>query len=358
MGEGSNGNESQHVERQPGPQDETPKLGVHVLTEFMFCPRAGVLEYERAREDFGQQEDRVARLDYQPDYTVALIEAEMASILSRFARAGTWAVGALVLLLVIALVIDFATAVILGLAAVSAWAPWAWRLFREYLRLHARRRRALSASGREPDANIAAVQQVNWWELLKADFDPVERREANYDPGLRLSGKPSMVLLRGAVCIPVFRKHHGDRTLHPQHHARMAAYAHLLKTCERVQVPYGVILFGDGEQGVSVPITDYAVKQFEQGLADARELLLTLQRQPVQPDRPTKLSACGQCHLGRPRLYRPGKSETVLGDAVLEPRLTEARKTQKEYHSDCGDRYSHDGWTPPHELAVALGLTD
>ena len=60
-----------------------PKLGVHVLTEFMFCPRAGVMEYEREREDSGEQIDRVARLDYMPDYTVSLIEAEMNRIKSR-----------------------------------------------------------------------------------------------------------------------------------------------------------------------------------------------------------------------------------------------------------------------------------
>ena len=332
-----------------------PKLGVHVLTEFIYCPRAGVLEYERESEDSGEEADRVARLDYIPDYTIPLIEAEMDRIKNWLLGVVTWTAPAIGILVGIAFFLDVITAVILGVAAICAWGPWSWRLFRVYLRLHQKKRRAENADPHEPQPNLSAVQQVNWWELLKAGFDPVQRREALSDPGLGISGKPWMVLLRGATCIPVFRKHRGDRKLRSQHHARIAAYAHLLKTCERVQVPYGVILFGDGEDGVAVPITDYARGEFEQGLVDAQRLVTTLAQQPVQPDRPMSLSLCEKCHLGRPRLYRPGKSETIVRSVVLEPFCTRARKTNQEYHGDCGDRYS---WVPPHELAQAMGLTD
>ncbi len=335
-----------------------PKLGVHVLTEFMFCPSAGVLEYEREREDTGEEADRVARLDYLPDYTIPLIQAEIDRIWSQLLGVATWAIPAIGVLVGIAFFLDVMTAIILGVAAMTALGPWSWRLFRMNLTLRRKRQRAESAAANEPREDLAAVQQVNWWQLLKAGFDPVERREALFDPGLRIAGKPRMVLRRGATCIPVFRKRRGDRELYPQHHARLAAYAHLLKTFEQVQVPYGVIMFGDSEEGVAVPITEYAVRVFEQGLADALRLVSTLARQPVVPDRPARLSLCAKCHLGRPRLYRPGKSETVLRGAVLEPFLTMARQTKKKYHSDCGDRYGQFGWVPPHELAQAMGLTD
>ena len=53
---------------------ETPQIGVHVLTEFVFCPRAGVVAFEQERDDSGQDIDTPPRLDFLPDFSVRLIE--------------------------------------------------------------------------------------------------------------------------------------------------------------------------------------------------------------------------------------------------------------------------------------------
>ena len=185
--------------------------------------------------------------------------------------------------------------------------------------------------------------------------ESVEPREGLRDPGYQITGRPFRLLRRGAVCIPVFRTSQEDRKLHRQDYARLAAYAYLIETCEGAQVPYGIVLYGNSYEADVIPITLESRKLFEEGLAEARKLLAKYRSKRSNPGRPRDESICSGCHLGRPRLYKLGKSELTLGEAVIKPFLTNARDNNHEYHSECGDRY---GWVPSHKLAIAKGITD
>ena len=53
-----------------------PSLGIHVMTEFEYCPRAGLVAYESNREDTGE-ESSVENLDYLPLYDLREINREL-----------------------------------------------------------------------------------------------------------------------------------------------------------------------------------------------------------------------------------------------------------------------------------------
>jgi len=327
-------------------------LGVHVLTEFIFCPLAGMQAYEGRGDDSGELADAPARLDYLPDYDAAQIEEELDEVRNRLYKAalGIIAVWGAIYL---ASFFDTATAVLIGLGSLTGL-PWVKRQCVGYLVLHQRLRLAQRAVGSEPDPNLGAVQQVNWWELVKAGWEPFAPPEPIFDASLGISGRPWRILRRGALAVPVFRKRFGDRKIHFQHAVRIAAYAHLLETCERAKVPYGVIMYGDGYDGESVPLTPSAVRGVEEGLAAARQLIAEFEGTPFPPPPPKNQSVCRGCPLGRPRLWRPGRSTTMLGKVKLATFLTYGRN-HKSYHSDCGDRYR---WVPPHAKAIDLGLQE
>ena len=66
-----------HSDADMAAQDATPWIGVHVLTEFIFCPRAGLIAFEQQRIDPGEEIDGAPRLDYLPDFEIELIEAAL-----------------------------------------------------------------------------------------------------------------------------------------------------------------------------------------------------------------------------------------------------------------------------------------
>ena len=58
-----------------------PPLGVHVLSEYIYCQRAGLHAYEQDDEDQGR-EDPILRLDYLHCYELWEIEKQLAAHLS------------------------------------------------------------------------------------------------------------------------------------------------------------------------------------------------------------------------------------------------------------------------------------
>jgi hypothetical protein len=93
-----------------------PDLGVHVVTEFLYCPRAGVITYEEKSDDHGE-ETRSIRLGYQPKYDLKKIAEE---------------IGRVTMLLLVGIGAVTAGILVAGLLAVTIW-PWAivvcWLLF-------------------------------------------------------------------------------------------------------------------------------------------------------------------------------------------------------------------------------------
>ena len=329
-----------------------PWVGVHVVTQFVFCPRAGMLAYEEGRTDDGSDLDRPPKLDHMPDYLPEIIEEKLDGVRRDLWAFATYASLWVMLLALIAFV--HPVLVVMLFAASLVFVPSVYRLVRNYLLLRHQKLLALGAKGRAPDPNIAATQIVNWWELLKADYEPTRPKEPHDDRALRLCGKPHLILTHKGQRIPVIRKWTGKEELHRKDYARCGAYAHLIETCEHTKTPFAIILFGNGYDGVAVPITASASKAFRDGLSRARRVLEEVAGGDLAPAKPESGRICGGCRYGRPRLYQRGKSETVLGEARLEAQRAEAHNG-KDYHCTCGDRF---GGLPPHKLAIALGLTD
>lgn len=325
-------------------------ISVRTLGEFVFCPRAGVVSANRADQE-AEPEDDPIRLDFLPQYSLTIIEEQLALHLRAL---GAWA-GRFVGLLVVMGVgwyFDWKIAVLVG-ALVLFWLGRRMsREMRAVFTLADFRRQALAAEPKEPTADLSEQQLVNWWELLGAGFDSIRLQEKLSDEATRLTGKPWRVLRKGSLRIPVIRisedYYEGGRYwIYPQHEVRLAAYAHLLIACEGGEVPYGIVLFGKSYEGVAIPITPKLKETTEQRRAELiEELRATKKGLPPPAPEP---SNCAKCPLGKPE--KVAKAQMVRLDASRIHGRTGL--DGQLYHSECGDCF---GWTPPHELAKRKGL--
>lgn len=335
---------------------DDPRISVHELSEFVFCPRAGLVAQESQKEDTGR-ESGTEHLDYLPEYNLL----ELQRHLKRAADQVTWLLGAMALALVatvVAMILFNAYWIVAGLLVVCALigptvspAKRLWVLARRYAAYE-------RAGPRQPNLESAETESIGWWELHKAGFDATSYQGPLLDDELRLIGRPWRVLRRESWVIPVFtRRRPGP--LRPQQFARIAAYCQLIAICEQVESPFGVVLDPGRYEATIIKNTPTAQRQFAEGLRLARRIVLASQaitdtderrRFPAPPqNRRTGI----RCPVGRPRRYRFGHTETDSYGQTLAP-YGEIRNGQT-YHSPCADRFC---WTPPHESAFAWGWLD
>lgn len=333
-----------------------PRVEVHVLSEFVFCPRAAILAAESGQDAGDEEHRRGPKLDAFVDYDEhRFVEA----IRGEWARMGLWlTLLAPALLLVLAawrLTSPLAAAVaalpLFVLVALSGESLLRIaRLAREYSAYRA-------AAPAEIDLTATDIRDVNWWSLRKAGFDCLMPRDPYRDHVEQLSGKPWRVLVKDTVVrIPVVRKHRGKRDWGKQHVIRLAAYCRLIEACEGADAPFGLLMFAGSYDCKLIPNTRENRERLERALGDVRRLL-----EVERPGQPPRTAAPGEdrcrgCHLGSPRKYVEGVSETELGGKKLRPLVTRPPGVDKSgpvYHCHCGDRF---GWVPPHEFAVHLGI--
>jgi hypothetical protein len=328
-----------------------PEVGVHVLSENVFCPRAALLAYESGDDDGQAESDLGPRLDEWIDYDA-----------HRFAEGLSAAWGDLRLWLTLlapaglaALVMWQMVSPLAGIvAALPAFylAGRIWDTSMSIIDLVREQGLLDAAPVAEIDLAPSGVIEVNWWTLRKAGFDCLQPVDAHRDPGRRLSGRPWRMLTKGTTLrIPVVRKHHGERSWGRQHVVRLAAYCQLIETCEGADAPFGVLLFADTYDCVIFPYTADAKAALESALQQTRELIGVYEEGRFLPTPPTD-NRCSGCHFGRPRRYNSG-SATVLNGQPMAALPTRA-VDNKVYHSHCGDRFN---WVPPHEKSAELGIT-
>jgi hypothetical protein len=323
---------------------DDPWLGVNVLTEFVFCPRAGIIQIEKQQEDSGEeQEDPRANVHYMPPHQLTEIIQEIERVTRSMMR---WLPVPL-----LSLLITLAAAWRLG------WCPamvgiffTAGMLKPVFSALHRLRelkelyQYAESRKPAEPDPAIESNQPVDWWELHKAGFEVYMPPRKLEDEQLRLVGRPWRILRRGGEQIPVFKKRadgENATSIYEQHYARMAAYCRLLESCTGSQSPYGIILFGYTFRGVAIN-AGAASKSLRTGLANAREAIRQAKRGEIPP---APVAAwCSGCPHGKPFVKRNAETR-VIGKVIgIDGR---------EYRSECGDRFS---WIPPHAKALEKQL--
>ena len=352
------------TEQLAGDEDAL-QIGVHVMSEYIYCHRAGIIAVESQQEDSGTEFVPAPALGGVPTHEVDKLEAALEKFTKSLQQVGMLFLGVLV---VIAAVAPFepSLAMILLVGAVIGGAVtgrfWWWHEVKRYLFCKKRLREARRAAKREPNWQLNAQQAVHWWELIQSGFDSRELNQPLYNPDVNLKGRPWRILRRGDKHLPVIRIRVADFDpgnltqvrLREQQRARMAAYSYLIETCERGQADWVIVLFNRSDDGLAVPLGQHDWRAFRDGLVEARaEFRKLRENMRYRPAAPEGRRPCVKCPLGQPR--RVGKKPTVLAGSELPAYATSDRDDRAKYHCTCGDRFQD---VPPHEDAEKLGLLD
>jgi hypothetical protein len=329
------------------PNSSKPIIGVHLLTEFVFCPRAGLCTQETVSEE---EPEAPANLNWLPD----LDEEEIRlAIQDRSQRALFFAICALVAMLI---------AIGIQRLELRFW-PWValvgvttslvacfhsmWEAMILTYRLSIARR----AKPDEPNLGGDPEQEVEWWSLRKAGFDPV-KPQANYrDDSLVIVGKPWRVLRRGSYRIPVFRRE-DNGPVRLQHRVRIAAYCHLLRVCEGMESPYGILLDRKTRMGLAILMTPESALEIVQLELVRARAVITHMKQGEKPPRPNP-SLCRGCPHGKPIRVPLDGDQPFTADGRRLPIVARRSRDGRQFHCHCGDRFEE---VPPHDSAVTLGL--
>ena len=341
-------------------------IGVHTLSEFVFCPRAGVISHEQQKDDRGVGDD-FADLSYMPNYEMDAIGPKIRKLRNRIEKcliglfAGiifTWAtymllkpfLGFLCLL------------VLLPVGSIACY-----RMFQDWQtiqKLNEELAAYKTASEKLPDLDSPMSEILSWPSLLKS-CDVERCHDMMIDEEIGIAGSPWKLLRRGQVCMPVFickqPKPHTEpannplHSIYAQHFVRMRAYCHLIEKCTGARSLCGIVVFSGTFTAVALKFANSndADRQFELALLSAQE---TLKEYAAQDDvnAPAK-SLCKNCHLGNPRRYRHSGRTILKKGATKRARLNVIGegKSRKSLHSTCGDFFD---WIPPNERARELGI--
>ena len=104
--------------------------------------------------------------------------------------------------------------------------------------------------------------------------------------------------------------------MRPQHVVRIAAYCHLIETCELGDVPFGVLMFAGTYDCLIIPNTAAAQLQFEQALEETREFLQELEKGDSSPGSAVRQSL-QRLSIREPRVYVAGQTDTMLGGSAF-----------------------------------------
>lgn len=327
------------MNRLPSLQEPRPSsdrhIGVHVLSEHVFCGRAGGLALESEGEDQGEEGPRFGpRLDqFCYDYDEARFEEAVQRDWGEVRRWLTW--------LGPAILVPFAAwRLHSGMAALLISLPAFWIVAKileacQTLLTHLRARSTYRAATTVTiDMAPRSLIQVDWWALRKAGFDC--HRPLDAYRGERLIGRPWRVLVKDTKWrIPVIRKHRGEAVCRPQHQVRAAAYCRLIESCEGGRAPFAVMLFGGTYDCVIIPNNAASERDLDQALADFDDFLRVTDEGRFIPDVPTD-NRCRGCPWGRPI---PLSETAILNGQPLWPLRIEGIR-HGNFHCICGDRFN------------------
>jgi len=320
-------------------------VGVHALSEFVFCPRAGVLSSESQRDDDGEEDVSLGpKLSGFFDYDARIFAERSAAEWSRVKQWLTLLAPCVLLVWVVWRMASPFAAIVASLPSLYVLARL-WDVGRALAILKKERAVFNVAPTTAVDMNPNQISQINWWTLRKAGFDCVRSRDAYVDEELK--GRPWRLLVKDTQWrIPVIRKHRGEKTCGPQHVVRAAAYCRLVETCEGGRAPFAILLFADSYDAIVIPNSPNAQAMLDRSLREMDDVLTAFERTRLQPAAPTD-QRCKGCHWGKPTSFR---NETVLNGVPVPPIRIEGVGSAN-YHSCCGDRFQ---WVAPHESTIAL----
>jgi len=332
-------------------EPDDPWLSVHGLSEFVFCPRAGLCLYEQDGEP--EDDEPEADVSYLPIHEPRELELALETLMRQF----LWVLGGGLAGSLVLMVTAWLTGwIVLWLIAGAALVATMWGLYdRGYWLYEAQRQLALwhEAVPEMPDPDSPRIQEIDWRSLLASEATVIDPPRAYQHPEWRLGGRPWRLLEHGDLRIPVFKHRTPWKDLYPQHLVRMAAYCHLLEIAEGARSPYGVIVKGETFAAVTVPNTARTRAMFREALIAARRTIREAEEVNKRPSPPENPNTCRECPFGLPLRVRSDERYLRHG-GPLELHVARDRR-RKKYHSHCGDRF---GWLPTHERAEALELSD
>ena len=318
------------------------KLGVHCLSEFVYCPRAGLCLHEQDQEYVDPAD--TPNLGYLPIYERAELERSLKAILDQFwgiLAAGTLAVSACGLM---AWLTGWAILgwLACGVGGVTIWAlvnrgRWALVTY-GYLQLWQ------GAEAKLPDPDSTAIEEIHWCELRAAGFT-LDAPSAMYaQKEWNFGGKPWRILRLADLRIPVFLHRTDWKGVHDQHIVRMAAYCRLVEAEEGFRSPYGIIVQARSYRAWVFPNTARSQKMFVEALLEARRIVRASEEVDGRPLVPAGGAFCRPCPAGKPKAYSRGKKFLRHKREIdVSPAFTRGRTA---FHSHCGDRFR---WVPPHD---------
>jgi len=332
--------------------DGDPWLSVHGLSEFVFCPRAGLCLYEQDHEEDGEPEAD-PDVYFLPIHEPRELELLLETMMRRFLWILFGGLGVFVLLVAAGW---FTGWLAVWLVAGATLLLTAWGLYDSgYWVYTAQRQLELwqQATPKMPDADSPKIQDVDWRDLLASEATVSEPPAAYRDIDWRLGGKPWRVLEYGNLRIPVFKPRQPWKDLYPQHIVRMVAYCHVLSVAVGARSPYGVIIKGETFAAVTVPNTPQTRAMFHEALLAARQTIRRSEELNERPAGPANSEFCRTCPFGCPVRLRP-ELRYLRHGRPIEPKVVRDHR-KREYHSHCGDRFRT---IPPHREATSLELSD
>ena len=330
---------------------DRPYIHIHVLTEFEYCSRAGLVAHESDPEDTGQEPGGTV-LDYLPFYELREIRRQINRLINVMIP---WLLAGLVVLIVtlVSMLLISRLFAISGVIAILIVGTPPFLLMRRVIILSDRKKQAENTPGRAPNEESPMDETIGWWEIRKANFEATSYRDTLIVSQIGLRGKPHKVLRRDDLVIPVFFSNGGE--LKHQHYVRIAGYCRLVEHRELARSPYGLIV----EKGTYVchvvKNTSKVQTALQNALRDARRVIREEAATGEPPLPPKSPGQCKKCPIGYPQRYCPGETELVCKGITMPVHGLRAAKNGPIFHSQCGDRF---GSMPPHRRVAEMGLKE
>jgi len=352
-----------------------PWIGVHTLSEFEFCPRAGICSHDLAENDDGEELNDRPGFYHLPIF----FKEELDRRQTELAEASLLSVGFGLVTLVCMVAAAFflhpvfyVAAMLCGTASLVAFATLRVRTMAVRRVVH----EWDDANSEVPNVDISEPTVAHWPNFFVAGYKPEKPQDVMREDKWKLAGKPWRVLHHGNRVIPVFLRNVTDGCaavsddaetpqLYAQHFVRIAAYCNLVEASDGRQSPYGIVLTRGTLTGIAIPNTKATREQFVAAMANARNVMRDVGRQPrMRPVSDEKL--CKRCPHGRPvtldvcflpRVTDEDQKpmELIPHLAIAKPHGNQENRQERPYHSHCGDRF---GSLPPHEKAIQLELKE
>lgn len=343
-------------------ETKTDLIGVHTLSEFVFCPRAGLICHGQQSNDTGT-DGWTPDLSYSPPYDMLAIEPEITELKSEQQAIGVGMLCGFVFLLIAYLFVKPFVVFLFVVVAVPIAAFFGNRIIKTQIRISQLSKTLAefrNSKRIQPKLESPELEEVAWLSLMNAG-DLERCHDPFVDEELGLVGQPWKLFRSGKLCLPVFKcKKPKPRTpnsdeavnlLYRQHYVRMAAYCELIERCTGHRAPAGIILFAGTYRAVVVKVhADTKIREeLELAIESARETLAIFRNDQgvEQPDE----SICSGCPHGFPRQFNYASSSVRKNGTPVPTKLHQIG--EKNVHSRCGDFFD---WVPPHKQAYEYQL--